>query len=192
MKVWCKLMLTLPQATSNAARRGIVTLASDAVIDKKVLRSCFAGRAIASRPGKTLNSAAGLPARVQNPVLPSATFRLLYELLSRVRSGFLVISPFRIACVFLHVERGRSSKRVWRSPRIVYLFIRARPTCHHMTVGFAAELRRKPAARPAGCAASRWRENRRLTSFFVGFLRFFFRFWRGTDRDVEAVLYKIF
>jgi hypothetical protein len=37
-----------------------------------------------------------------------------------VRLGFLVVSPFRIACVFLHVERGRSSKRVWRSPRIIY------------------------------------------------------------------------
>jgi hypothetical protein len=38
-----------------------------------------------------------------------------------VRLGFLVVSPFRIACIFLHVERGRSSKRVWRSPRIIYL-----------------------------------------------------------------------
>jgi hypothetical protein len=74
------------------------------------------------RPGKTLNSAAGLPARVQIPVPPSATSRLLYELLGRVSLGFLVVSPFRIACVFLHVERGRSSKRVWRSPRILYLF----------------------------------------------------------------------
>jgi hypothetical protein len=54
----------------------------------------------------------GLPARVQIPVPPSATSRLLYELLGRVRLGFLVVSPFRIACVFLHVERGRSSKRV--------------------------------------------------------------------------------
>jgi hypothetical protein len=82
-----------------------------------------------SRPGKTLNSAAGLPARVQIPVPPSATSRLLYELLGRVRLRFLVVSPFRIACVFLHVERGRSSKRVWRSPRIIYLFI------YHVTSG---------------------------------------------------------
>jgi hypothetical protein len=51
------------------------------------------------RPGKTLISAAGLPARVQIPVPPSATSRLLYELLGRVRLGFLVVSPFRIACV---------------------------------------------------------------------------------------------
>jgi hypothetical protein len=72
-------------------------------------------------PGKTLNSAAGLPARVQIPVPPSATSRLLYELLGRVLLGFLVVSPFRIACVLLHVEQGRSSKRVWRSPRIIYL-----------------------------------------------------------------------
>jgi hypothetical protein len=80
-------------------------------------------REVTFRPGKTLNSAAGLPARVQIPVPPSATSRLLYELLVRVRLGFLMVSPFRIACVFLHVERGRSSKRVWRSPRIIYLFI---------------------------------------------------------------------
>jgi hypothetical protein len=63
------------------------------------------------RLGKTLNSAAGLPARVQIPVPPSATSRLLYELLARVRLGFLVVSPSRIAYVFLHVERGRSCKR---------------------------------------------------------------------------------
>jgi hypothetical protein len=54
--------------------------------------------------GKTLKSAAGPPARVQIPVPPSATSRLLYELLGRVRLGFLVVSPFRSACVFLHVE----------------------------------------------------------------------------------------
>jgi hypothetical protein len=64
--------------------------------------------------------AAGLPARVQIPVPQSATSRLLYELLGRVRLGFLVVSPFRIAREFLHVQRGRSSKRVWRSPRIIY------------------------------------------------------------------------
>jgi hypothetical protein len=55
-------------------------------------------------------SAAGLPARVQIPVSPSATSRLLYELLGRVRMGFLVVSPFRLACAFLHVEQGRGSK----------------------------------------------------------------------------------
>jgi hypothetical protein len=74
-----------------------------------------------SRPGKMLNSAVGLPARVQIPVPPSANSRLLYELLVRVRLGFLVVSPFRNACVFLHVERGQSSKRVWHTPRIIYL-----------------------------------------------------------------------
>jgi hypothetical protein len=62
-------------------------------------------------------------ARVRILVLPSATSRLLSELLARVRLGFLVVLPLRIACVFLHVERGRSSKRVWRSPRIIYVFI---------------------------------------------------------------------
>jgi hypothetical protein len=59
-------------------------------------------------------------ARVKIPVPPSATSCPLYELSCGVRLGFLVVSPFRIACVVLHVERGRSSKRVWRSPLIVY------------------------------------------------------------------------
>jgi hypothetical protein len=70
--------------------------------------------------GKTLNSAAGLAARVRIRILPCATSRLLYKLLGRVRLGFLVVSPFRIAGAFLHVERSRSSKRVWRSPRIIH------------------------------------------------------------------------
>jgi hypothetical protein len=39
------------------------------------------------RPGKTLNSAAGLPARVQTPVPPSATSRLLYEQLGKGAFG---------------------------------------------------------------------------------------------------------
>jgi hypothetical protein len=34
--------------------------------------------------------------------------------------------------------------------------------------------------------ALRWRENRRLASFFVGIFTFFPFFWRETDRDVEA------
>jgi hypothetical protein len=55
-------------------------------------------------------SAEGLPARVRIPVPPSAASRLLYELLDRVRLGFLVVSQFRIACNFLHLDRGRSSK----------------------------------------------------------------------------------
>jgi hypothetical protein len=64
--------------------------------------------------------AASLPAQVQIPVSPSATSRLLYELLGRVRLGFLAVSPFRIACKFLHWERGGGSKRVWRSHRIIF------------------------------------------------------------------------
>jgi hypothetical protein len=66
------------------------------------------------------NSTAGLPARVRIPVPPSATFCLLHELLGRVRLGFLVVSPFRVACVVLHVERGRSSKQVLRSPETIH------------------------------------------------------------------------
>jgi hypothetical protein len=61
-------------------------------------------------PGKTLISATGPPARVQIPVPSSATSDIVYELLSRVRLRYLVVSPFRIACVFLHAERGRSSE----------------------------------------------------------------------------------
>jgi hypothetical protein len=64
--------------------------------------TCQAG----AGPGKTLNSAAGLLARVQIPVPPSATSRLLYELLGWVRLVFLVVSLFRIACKFLHWERA--------------------------------------------------------------------------------------
>jgi hypothetical protein len=37
-----------------------------------------------------------------------------------LRTAFLVVFPLRIACAFLHVERGQSSKRVWRSPQIIY------------------------------------------------------------------------
>jgi hypothetical protein len=48
---------------------------------------------------KTLNSAAGLPARVQIPVSPSAASRLLYGLLGRVRLGFLLVFPFELHVV---------------------------------------------------------------------------------------------
>jgi hypothetical protein len=66
-------------------------------------------------PGKTLNSAAGLPARVQIPVPPSATSRFLYELLDRVL-GFLVVSPFRIACKSsTGSEAEAQSGNIWRS-----------------------------------------------------------------------------
>jgi hypothetical protein len=41
---------------------------------------------------------------------------------TELRINTLVVSPLRIACVFPHVERGRSSKRVWRSPRIIHYF----------------------------------------------------------------------
>jgi hypothetical protein len=68
--------------------------------------------------GKGLKPAAGLPAWVQIPDLPGATFRLLNELLDRVRLGYLVDSTFRIACKFLHWEQGPSWKRVWRNHRI--------------------------------------------------------------------------
>jgi hypothetical protein len=49
------------------------------------------------RPGKTCNSAAGLPARIQILVLPSAISRLLHKLLGRVRLGF---PPFELHVYF--------------------------------------------------------------------------------------------
>jgi hypothetical protein len=67
-----------------------------------------------------LNSAMRVCSRVQIPVCPEPPLVFSHELPGGLRTGFLVVSPLRIACVFLHVERGRSSQRVWRSPRIIY------------------------------------------------------------------------
>jgi hypothetical protein len=47
-----------------------------------------------------------------------------------VRYGFLVVSPFRIACQLLRWERGGSSKQAWRSHGIIYFFIRTRVDCN--------------------------------------------------------------
>jgi hypothetical protein len=74
------------------------------------------------RQGGRENSPAGLPARVQIPVPPSATSRLLFKVLGRVRLRFLVGSPFRLACYFFHWDRGRSSKGVWRRHLILDFF----------------------------------------------------------------------
>jgi hypothetical protein len=52
------------------------------------------------------------------PVYPEPPLVFSHDLLGRSRSGLLVVSPLRIACVFLHCERGRSSQRVWRRHRI--------------------------------------------------------------------------
>jgi hypothetical protein len=62
-------------------------------------------------------------ARVQIPVCPEPPLVLSHELLGGLRTEFLVGFPLRIACVFLPVERGRTSKRVWRSHRIICLFL---------------------------------------------------------------------
>jgi hypothetical protein len=56
-------------------------------------------------PGKTLDSATGPRARVQIPVTPSAIFRLLYDLLGRVRLGFWWFPPFE-----LHVNSSTMSE----------------------------------------------------------------------------------
>jgi hypothetical protein len=65
--------------------------------------------------GKTLNSNMRVCARVRIPVCPEPPLVFSHKLLGRLRTESLVVSPLRIACVFLHWERGRSSKRVWRS-----------------------------------------------------------------------------
>jgi hypothetical protein len=67
--------------------------------------------------GMALNSAMRAMRPGSNPGLPRATSRLSARAPGWVAYWFLVVSPSRIACVFLHVERGRSSKRVWRSPQ---------------------------------------------------------------------------
>jgi hypothetical protein len=80
--------------------------------------------------GMALNSAMRVCARVQIPVCPETPLVCSHELLGGLRTGFLVVSPLRIACAFLHVERGLSSKRVWRSPRIIYL-LQTETNCAH-------------------------------------------------------------
>jgi hypothetical protein len=57
----------------------------------------------------TLHSAAGPPAWVRIPVLPSASSRLLYKLLGRLRLGLLVVSPFELhvissSCILLRLK----------------------------------------------------------------------------------------
>jgi hypothetical protein len=55
-----------------------------------------------------LNSAMRVCARVQTPVCPEPPLDFSHELLGGLRTGFLVVSPLRIACVFVHVEQGHS------------------------------------------------------------------------------------
>jgi hypothetical protein len=69
--------------------------------------------------GMALNPAIRVCARVQIPVCPEPPLVFSHELLG----GFVVVSVLRFACVFLDVERGRSSKRVWRSHRKFHLLI---------------------------------------------------------------------
>jgi hypothetical protein len=59
--------------------------------------------------GMALNSAMRVCARVQIPVCPEPPFVFSHELLGGLRTGFLVVSPLRIACAFLHEERGQGS-----------------------------------------------------------------------------------
>jgi cytochrome oxidase Cu insertion factor (SCO1/SenC/PrrC family) len=53
----------------------------------------------------------------------SKTDYLVDHSIIMVCSSSTVLCCVLLLNVFLHVERGRSSKRVWRSPRIIYLFI---------------------------------------------------------------------
>jgi hypothetical protein len=72
-----------------------------------------------------LNSAMHVCARVQIQVCPESPLVFSHDLLEGLRTGFLVASPLRIACVFLHVERGRGSKRVWRSLQTIHSFMQS-------------------------------------------------------------------
>jgi hypothetical protein len=69
-----------------------------------------------------LNSAMRAMRPGSYPGLPRATSRLFARAPGRVAHWVSGGFPLRIACVFLHVERCRSSKRVWRSPRITFFF----------------------------------------------------------------------
>jgi hypothetical protein len=62
-----------------------------------------------------VNSAMHACARVRISVCPEPPLVFSHELLGGLRTGFLVASPLRIACAFLHWERGQSIKRLWRS-----------------------------------------------------------------------------
>jgi hypothetical protein len=96
----------------------------DSTSDIRSLRTfcrCFCAPTATIGLGMALNSAMRVCARVQIQVCPEPPLVFSHELLSGLRTGFQVVFPLRIACVFLHVERGRSSKRVWRSHRIIYL-----------------------------------------------------------------------
>jgi hypothetical protein len=76
------------------------------------LRAAHSGLLSLSGPGMTL--AVDVPVRVQIPVPPSATSRLLYELLVRVHVEFRVASPFRIACKFLPGSEAEAYDRQGR------------------------------------------------------------------------------
>jgi hypothetical protein len=70
----------------------------------------------------------GLPAWVRIPVLPSATSRRFHELLGGVHLGFLVGSPFRIACEFLHwlraeADAGPGQGEDLATPDIAFLYL---------------------------------------------------------------------
>jgi hypothetical protein len=62
--------------------------------------------------GMALNSAMRICARVQTLVCPEPPLVFSHELLGGLRNGFLVVSPSRIARVFLHVERSNHLKQV--------------------------------------------------------------------------------
>jgi hypothetical protein len=61
----------------------------------EIVRRIFVRQALPGT-GMTLNSASGLPVRVRILVLPSATSRLLCELLGGVRLWFLMFPPFEL------------------------------------------------------------------------------------------------
>jgi hypothetical protein len=91
----------------------------------QVLRSTYSCKSkmfILCWPWDGLKFSMRIRARVQIRPCPQPPLVFSHELLGRLRTGFLVVSPLRLARVFLHCEQGQSYKQVWLGHRITYLF----------------------------------------------------------------------
>jgi hypothetical protein len=92
---------------------------STALKVRRLLREfCDNGHFVRPWYGLELSNARMRPG--SNPGLPRAPSRLFARVLGGLRTGFLWVFPLRIACVFLHVERGRILSEYGVVPRIIY------------------------------------------------------------------------
>jgi hypothetical protein len=68
--------------------------------------------------------------------MPRDSSRLFYELLCGVRLGFLVVSPFRIACEFLHLlgAEAEAHPGYGMVPDDIYLFIQRPQGIEHRSL----------------------------------------------------------